>query len=318
MVTQARVDPGLSYSAPAPRRRKGGGLVLFLCLLLVAGAAGWVYWHGSVANLPIREHCTATGDGSSTSTSTPSRWATPRSSPGWRCAAGCRARAATIAIATAIQESKLRNINYGDRDSLGLFQQRPSMGWGTPDQLRDPVYASNAFYDVLVKIEGYRNLEITQAAQKVQRSAYPDAYADHEPEARVLASALAGYTAAGVTCVLRPVAATGQAPAKSGLTPRAAALVTAAGADTGRAAAGPVGPDGTTVQWKLTGKESGRLGWALAQWAVSRAQALGVVSVSTDGKRWSRDDPGGGWKVIEDQGADKKPATGTVLVQVAG
>jgi hypothetical protein len=317
MVTQARVDPGLSYSAPAPRRRKGGGLVLFLCLLLVAGAAGWVYWHGSVANLPIREHCTATGDGSSVDLD-PEQMGNAAIIAGVAVRRGLPGRAATIAIATAIQESKLRNINYGDRDSLGLFQQRPSMGWGTPDQLRDPVYASNAFYDVLVKIEGYRNLEITQAAQKVQRSAYPDAYADHEPEARVLASALAGYTAAGVTCVLRPTAATGQAPAKGGLTPRAAALVTAAGADTGRAAAGPVGPAGTTVQWKLTGKESGRQGWALAQWAVSRAQALGVVSVSTDGRRWSRDDPGGGWKVIEDQGADKKPATGTVLVQVAG
>ena len=315
MVTQARVDPGLSYQAPAPRRRKGGG-VLFLCLLLVAGAAGWIYWHGSVGNIPVREHCKV-GEAGSVDLD-PEQMGNAAIIAEVAVRRGLPARAATIAIATAIQESKLRNIDYGDRDSLGLFQQRPSMGWGTPEELRDPIYATNAFYDVLVKIEGYRNLEITKAAQKVQRSAYPEAYADHEPEARVLASSLAGYTPAAVSCVLRSTPATGQQPGKGGLTARSRALVTAAGAETGRAAAGPVGSAGTTVQWKLTGKESGRLGWALAHWAVSRAQALGVVSVSTDGRRWSRDDPAGGWKVIADQGADKQPATGTVLIQVTG
>jgi hypothetical protein len=103
---------------------------------------------------------------------------------------GLPARASSIAIATAIQESKLRNIDYGDRDSLGLFQQRPSQGWGTPEQIMDPVYATNAFYDVLVKIEGFESLPITDAAQKVQRSGFPQAYADNEPEARAYASAL--------------------------------------------------------------------------------------------------------------------------------
>src|SRR3954463_8818175 len=112
------------------------------------------------------------------------------------------ARAATIAVATAIQESKLVNLDYGDRDSLGLFQQRPSQGWGTPEQVRDPVYAANAFYDVLVKIDGYRSMQITEVAQQVQRSAFPEAYADHEPDARVLASALSGHSPAALTCTL--------------------------------------------------------------------------------------------------------------------
>lgn len=62
-------------------------------------------------------------------------------------------RAATIAIATAMQESKVRNITYGDRDSLGLFQQRPSQGWGTPEQILNPEYSTNKFYDALVKVE---------------------------------------------------------------------------------------------------------------------------------------------------------------------
>src|SRR5699024_9297828 len=103
---------------------------------------------------------------------------------------GLPARAGSIAIATAIQESKLRNLTYGDRDSLGLFQQRPSQGWGTQEQLQDPIYATNAFYDALTKVDGWQDMVITEIAQEVQRSAYPEAYADHEHEGRTIASAL--------------------------------------------------------------------------------------------------------------------------------
>src|SRR6476469_2242596 len=91
------------------------------------------------------------------------------------------ARAATIALATARQESKFINVSYGDRDSLGLFQQRPSQGWGTAAQVRDPYYAINAFYDALEKIPNYKAMRITEAAQRVQRSGYPEAYEDHAP-----------------------------------------------------------------------------------------------------------------------------------------
>ena len=90
---------------------------------------------------------------------------------------GLPARAASIALATAYQESKLRNLDHGDRDSLGLFQQRPSQGWGTAKQIQDPYYATNAFYDALVKIDGYQTMRITEAAQEVQRSGFPEAYA---------------------------------------------------------------------------------------------------------------------------------------------
>lgn len=107
---------------------------------------------------------------------------------------GLPARAVSIALATAYQESKIVNIDYGDRDSLGLFQQRPSQGWGTEEQVLDPVYATNAFYDALEQVEGYEDMEITVAAQQVQRSAFPDAYADHEADARALASALTGHS----------------------------------------------------------------------------------------------------------------------------
>ncbi|MGW3185722.1 C40 family peptidase [Kitasatospora sp. NPDC001119] len=99
-------------------------------------------------------------------------------------------RGQVVALATAMQESRLRNLSSGDRDSLGLFQQRPSMGWGTPAQLQDPVYASTAFYKELLKVSGWQDLPVTVAAQKVQKSGYPDAYAQWEPLAGALQQAI--------------------------------------------------------------------------------------------------------------------------------
>ncbi|RST11512.1 peptidoglycan endopeptidase [Streptomyces sp. WAC05374] len=96
-----------------------------------------------------------------------------------------------IALATAMQESRLRNLNYGDRDSLGLFQQRPSQGWGTAQQIRDPVYASERFYKALLKVNGWQQMTVTQAAQAVQKSGYPDAYAQWENLATALQTAIA-------------------------------------------------------------------------------------------------------------------------------
>ncbi|MEV0849358.1 hypothetical protein AB0J21_26375 [Streptomyces sp. NPDC049954] len=113
---------------------------------------------------------------------------------------GLPERAVTIALATALQESGLRNIGYGDRDSLGLFQQRPSQGWGTRTQVMDPVYAANRFYERLVKVPHYTSLPLTEAAQRVQRSAFPEAYAKHEPDASLLSAALTGRAAAALTC----------------------------------------------------------------------------------------------------------------------
>ncbi|KPC62646.1 C40 family peptidase [Streptomyces chattanoogensis] len=96
-----------------------------------------------------------------------------------------------IALATAMQESRLRNLNYGDRDSLGLFQQRPSQGWGTAQQIRDPVYASGEFYKRLLKVRGWQQMAVTQAAQAVQASGFPDAYAKWEDLATALQKAIA-------------------------------------------------------------------------------------------------------------------------------
>jgi hypothetical protein len=283
----------------------------------VAAVGAWAWWNGSVGSVPIREHCTAT---IAASASTPLRVAELDPEQAGNAATitsiahkrGLPARAATIGIATAIQESKLRNINYGDRDSLGLFQQRPSQGWGTRKQITNPVYATNAFYDVLAKVDGYETMEITKVAQKVQRSAFPDAYADHEPEARVIASALSGYSPSGFTCVLRSSSATAQNVAAGGLTGRARAVSEAAAQEAGQKNVEPVGSGGTTLRFSVSSSAQDREAWSLAHWAVARAAGLEVTRVDVADRRWDRDNSTDGWTAL------KTPLpNGTVIVTVA-
>jgi cell wall-associated NlpC family hydrolase len=106
-----------------------------------------------------------------------------------------------VAIAATLQESGLHNLDYGDRDSLGLFQQRPSQGWGTPTQIMNPTYATTQFYRHLLAIPGWQQMSVNDAAQAVERSAYPDAYAQHEAAARQLAHTLAAATCTTPTTV---------------------------------------------------------------------------------------------------------------------
>lgn len=300
-----------------PRSRRTGRILLLGTVLAAAGGV-YVWTAGHVAHVVVHEQCTAEAGGMTTTLS-PERMGNAAIIAGISVKRALPARAASIGIATAMQESKLRNLDYGDRDSLGLFQQRPSQGWGTEEQVQDPVYATNAFYDVLVKIEGYQSLEITDAAQKVQRSAYPDAYANHEEEARAMASTLTGYTEAGLTCVLKPVETVDPGdPGKDGLTDAARAVAAAAGGETVGRLQGPVGDSGRYLRFS-TDDGSTRLGWALAQWAVARAWGLDIVSVETDGQRWDRNDPGGGWSQSDGElPGGGTPAEGEVLIEVAG
>jgi murein DD-endopeptidase MepM/ murein hydrolase activator NlpD len=108
-----------------------------------------------------------------------------------------------IAVATAMQESRLSNLPHlgagNDHDSIGLFQQRPSQGWGTSAQVQDPVYASRKFYEKLLTVPGWQRLSLTAAAQQVQRSAFPDAYAKHEAIATQIVNVLSNGAARAVT-----------------------------------------------------------------------------------------------------------------------
>jgi hypothetical protein len=104
---------------------------------------------------------------------------------------GLPERAVVIALATAQQESQLIDLSYSDRDSLGLFQQRPSQGWGTPAELQDPAYAAGKFFDALVQVPDWQSGRLTDVAQAVQRSAYPELYQQWEGMATDLATSLA-------------------------------------------------------------------------------------------------------------------------------
>jgi murein DD-endopeptidase MepM/ murein hydrolase activator NlpD len=114
-----------------------------------------------------------------------------------------------IGVATALQESRLQNLPHlgdaNDHDSIGVFQQRPSQGWGTPEQLADPAYQATKFFEKLVAVPGWESMPLTQAAQRVQVSAFPDAYAKHEPLAAKVVDALTGGAgrAAGADTALR-------------------------------------------------------------------------------------------------------------------
>jgi hypothetical protein len=268
------------------RRRRALG-VLLVCALLVAGG----FWTASrfidSSEILVRERCTAVV-GTESFGLAPDQAANAALIAAVSMDRGLPARAASIGIATAVQESKLRNIDYGDKagpDSRGLFQQRPSQGWGSEEQVMDPVYATNRFYQELeLLVPDFEDLDITVAAQTVQRSAYPDAYADHEPEGRAYASALTGHSPAGLNCVLRTPAGPGDPEA-----------LVAALTDQLSDVDPVVSPDGHTVTIPATGAR----GWALVQWAVANAQQFGVTAASFGGQGWVRADHG--WA----------PATGT-------
>lgn len=181
-------------------------------------------------------------------------------------------RAAVIAYATAIQESKLHNLDHGDRDSLGVFQQRPSQGWGTPEQIMDPVYSANRFFTELLKVKRYRELPIAEAAQAVQRSAAGYAYANHERRARILAAAFTGRIPQAVHCYFPPTDSPSPTHSPSAKTADSHAVKAR------RELVKVLG--GTAVP-------SIRRGWLIATWAVTHADLYGLSQVGFDGAAWS-------------------------------
>ncbi|QYN41077.1 C40 family peptidase (plasmid) [Pseudonocardia sp. DSM 110487] len=183
---------------------------------------------------------------------------------------GTPPRAQWIALATAMQESSLINLDRGHLDSLGLFQQRPSAGWGTPQEILDPRYASTQFYARLAGIPGWEQMPLTQAAQAVQRSAFPDAYAKWEGAAAALLAQLGGATD---TLVCQP----GQVPAGA-----AGAALAFAGEQLGKPYQwGATGPDTydcsglTQMAWLAAGVQIPRVSRDQAQAGtqIPRAQA---------------------------------------------
>uniref|UniRef100_A0AAU3I1S5 Heavy metal transporter n=1 Tax=Streptomyces sp. NBC_01393 TaxID=2903851 RepID=A0AAU3I1S5_9ACTN len=327
----------MSEPSPTPVRRRGrllrfgGALVV---LLAVAGYLGVQYLTGGVG-APRCKVVSGNGDGASYEF-TPEQAVNAATISAIGTSRGMPERAVAIALATALQESGLRNIQHGDRDSLGLFQQRPSQGWGTRKQIMDPTYSAGIFYEHLAKVPGYSRLPLTVAAQRVQHSGFPQAYAKHEPDATLLAAALTGRAAATLTCQGRPAAtlAGGPAPVRAALArdfgrdvlQEAGATVDAEGSSASPAPASstsptspassgatgstaspaPTGVTGRTVtvpvrEGSAAGSGTLRRGWELAHWAVANSSALHIDRVSYAGREWTAGTSEGSWRTADDK-----------------
>jgi hypothetical protein len=238
-------------------------------------AVGGLVWHHRKEEAPISvaSQCTVPGSDVVLTTEQGANAATIAAVARSR---GLPARATVIALATAQQESRLRNLDHGDRDSLGLFQQRPSQGWGTPEQVQDPVYAAGKFYDHLVKVPGWDTGRLTEVAQAVQRSGFPEAYQQWEPLASALTGALLATSPTPLSCTFTPGAEPG--PVGDRATAVAAAVRREAGTPT-------VAPDGAI--------SVAAAGWPEASWAVAHAERFQLAQVAMDGWHWT---PEGGWE----------------------
>lgn len=177
--------------------------------------------------------------------------------------------AVTVALAAALQESGLHNLAYGDRDSRGLFQQRPSQGWGTTEQIMVPRYAATVFFQHLASVSGWQTLPVTDAAQQVQHSGIPGAYAQWESEARALAQAMTGEVPAGLSCHLP----------NDPTNPGTASLSSTMALELG----------GSTLGVALDAAR----GWTVASWLVGHATRYGITSVGYNGQVWTP--TGGSW-----------------------
>jgi hypothetical protein len=302
-------------SRPSPARlraRRAGAVVITLLLAVgVVAGVGW-YLRGGVPPLLDVDGCTAEVGGVVVDLDTDqAENAATIAAIGVR--RGLPARAVSIALATAYQESKIRNLDHGDRDSLGVFQQRPSMGWGTEEQIQNVAYATNKFYDELDKVDGYESMRITEAAQRVQRSGFPEAYEDHAEDGRALASALTGYSPQAFTCEVDDVDGTDEQELNpAGLTPRAAKVRRTLERAFGPQSLGGFAPGGVRdghkdgsahyegravdVFFRPVNAENERLGWAMAHYLVAHAERLDVATVIFDARIWSARNSDDGWR----------------------
>ena len=210
-------------------------------------------------------------------------------------------QAVVIALATAFQESKLENLDTGDRDSVGLFQQRPSQGWGTPEKIQDPRYAAGKFYSALKRVKGWQKMRVTDAAQKVQKSAYPNAYEKWADESAVLAKALTGRATGAVECTVSDKPALRGAAA-------ATALMRSLRLDWGKGLKGTAAQAaGLTVD--VTDASAG---WRYAHWLVAHAKDTGLERVRFADLEWHA--PDGKWQpVTGDDVADGRKVVAEVF-----
>jgi hypothetical protein len=294
-----------------------------LVLVLAVAVAGYLAYRHAQSQLG---GCEADGGGSSGSAVmlAPGQAAIAATIAGVAHARSLPAGAVTIAYATAMQESHLQNLPDGDLDSVGVFQQRPSQGWGTPQELQDPVYATGKFFAALVKVPNYLRIPIDQAAQDVQHSADGAAYENYAKQAAGMSGPFTGQAPHAVWCwypqgtsaqggSATPGAAQ-QGAAEQGAAPQGAAVRAAGGHQASPAAT--TSPQIASMRQELV-HTFGQLdvqrstvaadvgaqvrvgyraaGWAVASWLVTHATEYGITDVLYAGYQWSEAAGSKGW-----------------------
>lgn len=280
------------------RRSHGAGALIAAVILVVAVLiAAWtqlprLFTPRETARTAEEAYCAAVSSDGARRTLTPDQAQNAALIANIAVTRGLPDHAATVAIATAMQESRLTNLDYGDLDSLGLFQQRPSQGWGTAAQVSDMTYATNIFYDHLLQVPDWETIPIEDAAQEVQRSGYPDLYATWDAMAHAWAAGLTGEFGATISCALEPATssdADGLIAALPVAYPNVAATTSAAATGNGDNSS-----NGTTITVALpdalSADDHNRLCWQVTGWLVTHARQYGIDALHANGMEWNRKD----------------------------
>jgi len=267
-----------------------GRLTLVLLLAVVGLSAGVYVAFRHVPEILGETGCTA-GTGRAAVALDPQQAQIAATIAGVAHHRGLPPRALTVAYATAMQETHMHDPDFGDRDSVGVFQQRPSEGWGPASKLIDPVYASTRFFRALAQIPGYQQMPVYKAAQAVQHSADGYAYAQYQTLAAHLTTAFTGAAPRAVWCW-----PPGPAKGRAQLTPARRAIVKAFGPLPARRSASSGDAPSLQVQ-----APQASLGWSVAAWLVTHAGQYRLHEVRYAGFRWPAPTGRTGW--VKDAGA---------------
>ena len=290
-------------------RRKGAAIVAACAVALLAVGGYFAYSaYQHVTPFLTGPGCQA-GSGTSAVSLDPQQASIAATIAGVAVSEQLPARAVTIAYATAMQESHMRNLHYGDLDSVGVFQQRPSEGWGTASQLEDPVYATAKFFGALTRVRGYLQMPVDRAAQAVQRSADGSAYSQYDVMAASLTSAFTGQWPHAVWCWPGP----GPQPQRN-LRAAGTALAAAFGAP---AAGRPVtglrtvrSAKSTSVDVRVQPTDA----WAVTSWLVTHAEAYGISDVHYGGYQWTAPTAIKGWLPDTGPSSATSATSGSILL----
>jgi hypothetical protein len=268
---------------PAKRRKRRYLVPVFLVAVVGLGAGVYAVARGQVPAILGETGCTV-GAGRAAVALDPEQAQLAATIAGVAHRRDMPSRAVTVAYAAALQETHLHNLDFGDRDSVGVFQQRPSEGWGPASKLINPVYASTKFFQALERVHGYRRLPVYQAAQAVQRSADGYAYAQYQRMAVRLTAAFTGASPRAVWC---------WPPGGTAGTAQFTAARQALTQTFGRLPARSSASAGDTPSLLVRASDTA-VGWAVAAWLVTHAAQYRLQGVTFAGFQWSASQ-GGNW-----------------------